>query len=152
MVFVGLLGFFGVVFAVNGFMVDRALSTFDGLETESSYRAGQLFAHELAMAEAQEAKHWRVDANVTPTADGTTLLDIVARNSAGLAPAGMKAKVTLERPTDRRLDRVAAVSEVGPGHFRGNAENVAPGQWDLIIELSRRGQRQFRSRNRIVLR
>jgi nitrogen fixation protein FixH len=42
------------------------------------------------------------------------------------------------------------VSKDGPGRFRGRA-SIAAGQWDLVIELWRQGERQFRSINRIVL-
>ncbi len=149
MIFLTLLGFFGVVFAVNGVMIHEALSTFDGLETESSYKAGRMFEQEVAMAKAQDARHWRVDARLTPSSDGERL-DIDARDAAGHPLTGMDATATFERPTDRRLDRDVAVSETTPGRFRGSAE-LAAGQWDLVIELSRHGARQFRSVNRIVL-
>jgi nitrogen fixation protein FixH len=151
MVLVGLLAFFGVVVGANGMLVHKALSTFGGVETDSSYRAGQLFERDVAMAKTQDAQHWQVEAQVTPAADGSALLDIVARDEAGLAVAGIAATATFERPTDRRLDRSVAVSEDKPGHFRGSAA-ISPGQWDLVIELSRQGERQFRSKNRIVLR
>jgi len=151
MVLVGLLAFFGVVLGANGLLVHKALSTFGGVETDSSYRAGQLFERDVAMARAQDAQHWRVEASVTPAADGSALLDIVARDGVGLAVAGIDATATFERPTDRRLDRTVAVSKDAPGHFRGSAA-ISPGQWNLVIELSRQGERQFRSKNRIVLR
>jgi len=151
MVLVGLLAFFGVVLGANGLLVHKALSTFGGVETDSSYRAGQLFERDVAMARAQDAQHWRVEASVTPAADGSALLAIVAHDGTGLAVAGIDATATFERPTDRRLDRSVAVSEDAPGHFRGSAA-ISPGQWDLVIELTRQGERQFRSRNRIVWR
>ena len=152
MVLGGLLAFFGVVLGANGMLVHKALSTFGGVETDSgSYRAGQLFERDVAMAKAQEAQHWQVEAKVTPAADGSALLDIVARNEAGVAIAGVDATATFERPIDRRLDRSVAIRESAPGHFRGSAA-ISPGQWDLVIELSRQGERQFRSKNRIVLR
>ena len=146
-----MLAFFGVIFAVNGVLVHKALSTFGGVETDSPYREGQLFAREVAMAKAQDAQHWQVDAKVTQAADGGALLDIVARDAAGALLTGMDASVTFERPTDRRLDHRISVTEVASGHFRGNAA-IAAGQWDLVIELARRGERQFRSVNRIVVR
>jgi hypothetical protein len=37
-----------------------------------------------------------------------------------------------------------------PGHFHGSVQ-VPAGQWDLVIDLSRQGQRLFRSKNRVVL-
>jgi nitrogen fixation protein FixH len=63
----------------------------------------------------------------------------------------MDASARFERPTDRRLDHAVSVSEDQPGRFRGSAK-ISSGQWDLVIELSRHGERLFRSRNRVVLR
>ena len=151
MVLVGLLAFFGVVLGANGLLVHKALSTFGGIETDSSYHAGQLFERDVAMARAQDAQHWRVEAASRPQRDGSALLAIVAHDGTGLPLPESMPRATFERPTDRRLDRSVAVSEDAPGHFRGSAA-ISPGQWDLVIELSRQGERQFRSRNRIVLR
>jgi len=151
MVLLLLVGFFGVVFAVNGVMVREALSTFDGLETPSSYKAGKMFENEVAMAKAQEARHWQVDARLMPAAAGGTVLDFVTRDAKGTALTGLTAAVTLERPTDRRLDRKLTIGEIAPGRFRGSAGGIAAGQWDVVIELSRQGTRQFRSVNRVVL-
>lgn len=146
-----LIGFFGVTFVVNGVLIHKALSTFSGLDTESSYRAGQVFEQEVAEAKAQDAKKWQIDAKVAPGADGRAQIDISARDATGAALSGLAATATFERPTDRRLDRTMTVPSDAAGHFRGSAE-LAPGQWDLVIELARQGERQFRSVNRIVLR
>lgn len=144
-----MLAFFAVIIGVNAFMAHEALSTFGGVDTDSAYRAGQLFERDVAMAKAQDAQHWQVDAKVTPTG-ADAILDIVARDASGAPLAGLTATALFARPTDRRFDREVAVSEDTLGHFRGNAE-ISAGQWDLIIELSRRGERLFRSKNRIVL-
>ena len=146
-----IVAFFAVVIGVNAFMAHEALSTFGGVETDSSYKAGQMFERDVAMAKAQDAQHWRVDAKVTATADGGALLDIVARDASGVPLTGMTATALFARPTDQRLDRTVAVTEDGAGHFRGNAD-ITAGQWDLIIELTRQGNRLFRSKNRIVIR
>ena len=151
MVFGLLLGFFAIVVGVNAVMIHKAISTFGGLETESSYRAGQLFEREVERAKAQDAQHWQVEAKVTTARDGNAALHIAARDAAGLPLIGMDANARFERPTDRRLDRPVAVSAEAPGRFRGGAK-VSSGQWDLVIELSRGGERLFRSRNRVVLR
>lgn len=145
-----LLGFFGVVFVANGVMVHAALSTFDGLETDSAYQAGRRFEQDVANAKAQAARGWDVDAKMTPKADGTTRLDIDVRDASGQPLAGMAASAVFERPTDRRLDRDVAVNEDAPGRFHGNVA-IPAGQWDLIIELSRQGEPLFRSKNRVLL-
>lgn len=145
-----LVAFFAVVIGVNAFMAHEALSTFGGVDTDSAYRAGQVFERDVAMAKAQDAQHWQVDAKVTPAASGTATFDIVAHDASGALVTDLTATVLFARPTDRRFDRQVAVGEDAPGHFRGAAE-IAAGQWDLVIELSRQGERLFRSKNRIVL-
>ena len=48
-----LVGFFALVFGVNAVMVKAATSTFGGVETTSSYKAGLKFKDEIAAAERQ---------------------------------------------------------------------------------------------------
>ncbi len=150
MVLLYLLTFFGVIFGVNGVMIYEALSTMRGVDTESAYQAGRMFEQDVAMLKAQDARHWQVDAKLTPTPDGTRL-ELVARDEAGRVLTGMAAAANFERPTDRGLDRNITLTEDLPGQFHGETKLIA-GQWDLVIEISRHGQQLFRSKNRVVLR
>ncbi len=150
MVLLYLLTFFGVVVGVNSVMIYEALSTMRGVDTESAYQAGRMFEQDVAMLKAQDARHWQVDAKLTPTPDGTRL-DLVARDEAGRVLTGMAASVNFERPTDRGLDCKIALTEDLPGRFHGKTA-LMPGQWDLVIEISRHGQQLFRSKNRVVVR
>ena len=145
-----LVGFFAVVMSVNGIMAYAALSTMSGTDTDSAYQAGRMFEQDVAMAKAQDARHWRVDAKITTMAGEEKRLDVVARDAADRPLSGVALSAVFERPTDRHLDYSVTIAEDGPGHFHGSAA-VAPGQWDLIIELTRAGEPMFRSRNRVVL-
>jgi nitrogen fixation protein FixH len=149
-ILLALLGFFGVVFAVNGVMIFAALSTRTGTDTDSAYQAGRMFEHDVALAKAQDARRWQVDAKVTPAPDGGRRVDVVARDASGKPIGGMVLSAIFERPTDRRLDRAVVVTEDSPGTFHGTAA-IPAGQWDLVIELTRQGDQMFRSRNRIIL-
>jgi nitrogen fixation protein FixH len=145
-----MIAFFAIIVGVNVFMAHAAISTFGGVETASSYHAGQMFERDVAMAKAQDAQHWQVDAKLTRAADGTTLIDITAHDGAGAPVSGVAASAQFARPTNRRLDRTITVGQTGPGHFVGNTD-LAAGQWDLVIELSRQDERLFRSKNRVIL-
>ena len=145
-----MLAFFAIIVGVNAFMAHAALTTFGGVETASSYQAGQTFEREVVLAELQDARHWQVDAKLTRTADGTTRLDITAQDGSGAPVSDVAANAQFARPTDRRLDHTVAVRQTESGHFVGDAE-LAAGQWDLLIELSRQGERVFRSKNRVIL-
>jgi len=149
MVLACLIAFFAVVAGANAIMIRAAISTFGGVETSSSYQAGLAYARESRAAHAQDALGWQVKANVHPTA-GMTRIDIDVRDAAGVALTRLQAMARFERPTDRRADQTVALHEDRSGHFRGRAAPIT-GQWDLIIELSRDGERVFRSRSRVVL-
>jgi nitrogen fixation protein FixH len=149
LVLVYLLTFFGVVTGVNGVMIYEALSTMRGVDTESAYQAGRMFEQDVAMLKAQDTRHWQVDAKLTTVPEGARL-DLLARDEAGQVLTGMAASASFERPTDRGLDRRIALTEDSSGQFNGKTELI-PGQWDLVIEISRQGERLFRSKNRVVI-
>ena len=109
------------------------------------------FAREEAAAEAQQARHWRITAALRPEAGGPTQIELSARDRAGQPLTGLNATVALHHPNDRRLDRRVAMQADGPGRFRG-AVAPHPGQWDLVIELARDGERLFSSKERVILR
>lgn len=148
-VFVCLVAFFAVVAGVNAIMIRAAISTFGGVETESSYKAGLAFSREVAAARAQDSRHWDVRAVVTPRSDGQRI-EVTARDADGRPLAGLTALARFNHPADRRADMVLDMHEVVSGRFAGRAEPAA-GQWDLVIELLRDGERVFRSRSRVVI-
>ena len=150
-VLVWLVAFFAIVGIVNVAMIRAAVSTYGGLETESSYQAGLAFARETADARTQDALRWRVDAHLSPTRDGVTTLIIAARDADGRPLAGLVATARLVHPADQRDDHALVLRETRPGEFSGVAR-AAGGQWDLVLELARDGARVFRSKNRVMLR
>jgi nitrogen fixation protein FixH len=145
-----LLGFFGFVFAVNAVLVKAATSTFGGLETSSSYKAGLMFK-QIASAQRQDALHWRVDGKLTRDAKGEAVLDVAAHDAQGAAITGLTALARLAHPADARLDQAVPLNRIGAGMFHGQVQ-AQPGQWELIIDLERDGERVFRSRSRVSLR
>ena len=149
-VFAGLVAFFAVVIGVNAIMIHAAVSTFGGVETDSSYRAGLAFAREMATVEAQDARHWTVTAKAVLEGNAT-VVEVTARDASGQPIANLAATASLVHPTDRRADHALSLVSDGAGRFRGTTAASA-GQWDLVIELSRDGERLFRSKNRVWLR
>ena len=150
-VLVCLLAFFVVVVGVNAVMVRVAISTFGGVETENAYRAGLAFNQDRAAALAQDARRWTVDARlIQPTPDRAELV-ISLRDKAGAPVTGVDVAARLAHPADARRDHPVALTERGPGTFAGISAADA-GQWDLLIEVARNGERLFRSKSRIALR
>ena len=146
-----LVGFFGLVFIVNAVLVRAATSTFGGLETPSSYKAGLMFESEVARAARQQALRWQVDGKLTRDREGEAILDISVRDAQGAPVTGLSADATLAHPADARLDQIIHLAKIGAGVFHGEALGHS-GQWELIVDFYRGQSRVFRSRSRVSLR
>lgn len=149
-VFLMLLAFFGVVFGVNFIMARYAVSTFAGVETESSYKAGLAFTAEHDAAERQVARHWSVDVKLTSATGDMREIAVRVADASGHPLSGLVADGELSHPTDSRRDVTLDLEPLGEGRYRARAEAGA-GQWDLVIDFAQGGERLFRSKNRVQL-
>ncbi len=150
-VFLWLLGFFGFVTIVNIAMIQAAISTFGGLDTPSSYRAGLEFSQNAAAAEAQRALGWQVDGTLDHASDGQRLLTITVTDKDDVPISDVDVAAQLMHLVDSRRDVVLAMQPVGAGRYQGLAR-APTGQWRLDLEISRDNQTLFRSRNRLGVR
>ena len=142
------VSFFGIIFAMNFYMVRVAISSFSGVETESAYKAGLSFKNDVAAAHAQDARHWSVEAFLQPSeASGVT---ITARDAQGHALTGLTPEIRLAHPTDKRRDMALEFIELTPGQFK-SLTSIPEGQWDLVIGFKREADTVFRSKSRISL-
>ena len=149
-VLIVLIVFFGVIFTTNAILLHKATSTFTGLDTKNPYQAGLTYESEIKSARAQNSRGWKVDATLKRQSPDDVLIEAVIRENNGQTPQRLVATARLAHPADTRHDRDVVMTEEGAGLFRGHAD-AAPGQWDLIIDLSRDGERLFRSRSRVTL-
>jgi nitrogen fixation protein FixH len=150
-VLVMLVAFFGVVIGVNVTMMKLAIGTLPGTDVDSAYTASLGYEKEIAAAHEQNARNWQINAHIQRGVDGDATLQVEAHDDVGRPMTGLKFQGRLERPTDKRADLPVELAEVGIGVYRGSAPQVAPGQWDLVLEGDAAGQRMFLSKNRVVL-
>ncbi|NPU10758.1 MULTISPECIES: FixH family protein [Bradyrhizobium] len=151
MVLAMLVAFFGIVIGVNVVMMKLAISTLPGTEVDSAYSASLGYEKEIAAARAQDARRWQVEAHIERGAGGAAVVQVNARDASGNPVSGLTFQGRLERPADKRADQEVALAEVGIGIYRGTAEAIAPGQWDLVLEGDSSGRRLFMSKNRVLL-
>jgi nitrogen fixation protein FixH len=149
MVLFCLLAFFGTIIVMNVVMIRLAVSSFSGVETESSYKAGLAFKNDVAAAHAQDALHWSVEANLQRGADATRLV-VTTKDAEARALSGLALEARLAHPTDKRLDVELDFVETTSGQFM-NLTPLPQGRWDLVIELHRESATVFRSKSRISL-
>lgn len=118
------VGGFGVIIGVNVFMASQAVSTFPGLEVDSSYADSQTFDDRRA---AQEALGW--DASVEADADELRLT-LVDADGRPVYPAELEALLT--RPTTRADDQLLDLTRGANGVLVAPAE-LAEGRWRLRL-------------------
>lgn len=146
-----LIGFFVVIFAANGAFIYYALSSWTGLEVESSYKAGQSYQGEIDAAAMQVARGWKVDGHLSRDAGGLGSLRLVAHDHDGAPLTGLTFTARLERPTHRAEDRTVTLAEKEVGIYVGTLDNLEAGQWDMHLEGANADGVVFRSRNRVFL-
>ena len=150
-VLICLIVFFGLIIAMNVVMMKLAIETLPGTEVDSPYAASLAYGSEIEAAHAQAARGWAVNAQVTRDGDGGATVQVEARDRDGTPLSGVVFSSRLERPADRRLDQPVELAAIGNAVHRGRVERLAAGQWELIIEGDRSGERVFLSRNRVIL-
>jgi nitrogen fixation protein FixH len=128
-----LVGFFGVVIAVNVLMARLATSTFGGVVVENSYVASQHFNGWLKEASAEQALGWK--GTVSRDAQGRAA--IVVRDSNGKAIAAAKVTAIAEHPLGQRPTTELVLHEMSPGTYAAPLES---GRWRLRITVEAEGK------------
>ncbi|MCX8476993.1 MAG: FixH family protein [Sphingomonas sp.] len=129
-----LIGFFGIVIAVNFVMATNAVRTFGGAVVDNSYVASQRFNAWLAEAHAQDAQGWKAEAR--GTSDGALL--VALRDADGPIK---RAAVTVEaeHPLGRLPGRSFALTALGDGRYA--APHALPaGRWRIRIDARAAGR------------
>ena len=151
-VLAALVMFFGTIFVANGALVYYALSTFSGEQEASPYEHGLAYDRDIESARQQDARGWNVTLGVQRAEPGAPAsIAVGMRDANNEALEGLEVSAGLEFPTDKRFDRRIGLIETGPGEYLADLP-LRAGQWDVVIEAKREGERLFRSRNRVTLR
>jgi nitrogen fixation protein FixH len=130
-----LLGFFGLVTAVNGVFIALALGTFPGMTDANPYQNGLAYNRVLDAAESQRALGWRLDLaidNRDPALLSLRVFDKEQKPVEGLRIAG-----GLRRPSDKHSDREVALDTIAPGVYQMTMPALPAGNWDAVLDVVR---------------
>jgi len=126
-----MLGFFGVIVAVNLSMATVAARTFGGKVVENSYVAGQQFNGWLAEARAQERLGWSTPIGL----DAERRVTLMAATTAG-ALDGAQVAAVARHPLGRAPDVTLAFRADGPGRYVSTG-SLPAGRWQVQLEVRR---------------
>lgn len=138
-----LLGFFAVVFAVNGVFLWYANSSWTGLSAEDSYRRGLDYNRVIEQAESQAALGWTVETGFTTRDSVHGRLEISVTGPDGSAISHREVTAYFRRPVVEGLDFKASLVPQTDGSYAVDVTLPAPGQWDVRLEVSRPGTENF---------
>ncbi len=130
-VLVAVLLFFTTVFAVNGLMLYKALSTHSGLVAQEPYRKGLHYNERIAADERQRELGWRDTIGLA--ASGT--IEVALTDTAGKPVTGLALTSVVGRPSEGRHDRRVQLTEREPGRYVGEAGALDAGTWLLAVEV-----------------
>jgi nitrogen fixation protein FixH len=137
-----LIGFFGIVIAVNIYMAKLAVGTFGGTIVDNSYVASQNYNDWLAEAKRQEELDWTVKASRAD--NGRVRIEITEK---GVAGAGFAVTGVAQHPLGRTPQVRLTFAGRGNGEWLSN-EAVPPGRWQLQIGIAR-GPDRYRMQSEV---
>lgn len=145
-VLLGLIGFFGVIFVVNGMMAYYALHSWTGLVDARSYEDGLAYNRVLKEAAEQKAMGWQSKVAITQAADAKGLRTATVRmQGAGGEPlTGLDVEMTFRRPTHEGMDQTLTAKETEPGVYAVAVDLPARGRWDVDLRVHAGNDRQYR--------
>lgn len=147
----GFIGFFGVIFAVNGAFVYFALDSWPGLRFSNAYERGLNYNKILAEAETQASLKWQSAVSVTRDAQNRVWLEARIQADDGTPVSDLKLEVAISRPTNEFGDATLNLTTAAPGIYRAQAALPAPGRWQAELHARRDGAMIYKMTHEIMI-
>ncbi len=129
-----LLGFFGVIIAMNAWYIAVSFKTFRGEDEQLPYLQGIGYNQTLAHRAEQRALGWRAAVTIARVSPGNARLQVVMRDAGGHPVSGLTLKGELRHPADENRDRPLVLNPVAPGLYQAEIDRVTPGAWDAVLQ------------------
>jgi nitrogen fixation protein FixH len=144
-----MLGFFGCIFAVNGYFIVTALSTHSGVVSEEPYRKGLGYNQRIVADDRQSALNWRPDLDVKATG----AIRLTLRDASGQPIGSQRVALTVGRPSTRSFDRSIVLAETTSGVYVGTTHEFSAGTWiaDADVQGPQSRETDYRIRRRLWL-
>ena len=150
-----MLGFFGLIIAVNALFIFLALETWTGLVSDKAYVEGLSYNEKIAEGRRQAALGWTVDLGlVTLGQGGEAGRDVMVRvdvsEEAGPVPVD-RVEVLFRHVIFESRDVAIEPLKTGPGRFEGRVSLPEAGQWDVRIVVEDADGQLFRRDSRVEI-
>jgi nitrogen fixation protein FixH len=147
-VLIWLLGFFGLVFVVNGAFIYYAEHSFPGLSAQNAYETGLDYNRVLKSADEQRLLGWQVVLSVEPQ---TKSLILKIRDEKNIPLDDLTVVAELRRPAEADDDRQVHFTHTGPGIYRADGALSASGTWNATLHIQRADRDEYVLEQRLLV-
>ncbi|MEQ1716721.1 MAG: FixH family protein [Hyphomicrobium sp.] len=147
-----MLAFFGIIFAVNAYLMNMALSTHSGVVANEPYRKGLKYNERISASERQADLGWRDEITL---AAGGDRISIGITDKDGKAVSGLIINATIGRPASGSEDVSVTLAEGSAGRYDATIPRRTAGSYIASIEATDPAQSTgdivFRAKERLWL-
>lgn len=143
--------FFAIIFAVDGYMIFQAVSTFGGLETQDAYKKGLAYNGRIARDLEQARNGWKDTVVIGGTPHH---LRVALRDQSDVAITGKRLVAQMGRPATDRFDVTLDLAETADGVYEAALPGTGDGAWiiDLTAYDAASGIPAYEARRRVWIR
>ncbi|CUS57863.1 MAG: FixH family protein [Hyphomonas sp.] len=143
-----MLGFFGLMFTVNGIFLYHAITSFPGEDVKKSYLQGLDYNSTLEAKASQDLLGWSAAAGLY---DENLVFNLA--DSAGEPISARLVSVELRHPGSTTHDEVVVLESHGSGDYVTSVADLPAGRWDAQFQVfdAEGDEVVFRANKRIVI-
>lgn len=141
-----IVGFFAVIFVMNGIMAYIAVHTFSGEVVDDSFQASQSYNKVLSKRAMQAQLGWRAAIEVTETEIVASFLD-----AEGTPLRALDVRATVGRPASDKEDAELPLHANGRGGYHGEL-SLSAGAWLIQVHAVDRDGHSFAAERRVTVR
>ena len=128
-----LAGFFGIIFVTNAIFITAAVKTFRGEDEQNPYLQGVAYNQTLEHRAEQAKLGWQASIVARRTASGRVNVTVALHRRDGKPQTQAVMTGELRHPADENRDRPLRFSEISAGIYQAELTDVAPGNWDVLV-------------------
>ncbi len=130
-----MIGFFGVIIAVNSVFLYFAIDSWPGLTTDRAYVEGLEYNRVLEAAAEQTSRGWTTDLRYDAE---DSYLRVAFRGPQGGPLHGLEPLARVDRPLGDTEPVIARLHEVAPGRYEAALPVLVAGRWSVSVAVDER--------------
>lgn len=142
-----LVGFFALVFAVDGVFAYFALASWPGFSQLEAYKTGLRYNEVLEAARRQSLLGWT--SKMDFSADGDLWVEL--RDANGEPVSGLEVSVVLARPVSETHDLTLLLDPIEDGGYGRRVEGPVTGRWTVTVLAENAEGRHYRMTHDVMV-